>query len=151
MRCRAAFASGLALVVAACAAVPTVTFGPDDAASSSGGGGSFDATTIDSATAEGGSTDGSSRLGSPDSSDGAPLGSEAGTASDGGVGCLPPGSPPGTLCCPNGTACIGPACAICNECACALGLYCCARENGGGKVQGTTCTGMPAAMQCPTN
>ncbi len=143
---RALLAIALAASSLACTALPSVTFVSDDASSGDG------ATSVDSAAPPSDATLGEASA-LPDSSgetDSAPPSDAGPPPSDSGPACPPAGAPAGTLCCANGTPCIGPACSICNECNCAVGLYCCAKENGGGHVQGTICSSAPTSSQCPT-
>ena len=80
-----------------------------------------------------------------DASDDAPS-----STPDAGLACLSAEAPDATQCCPNGNPCIGPACGFCNQCNCGLGDFCCAKESGGGHVQGTECSNAATASQCPT-
>jgi len=136
MSARALLALVLGARVLACEPMPDLTFVEEDAGTEDGAPSAllYDAT----------STEGSAQT-TPDANGDAPS-----STADSAPICPPSGAPVGTQCCPGGTPCIGPACSLCNQCNCAVGEFCCAKENGGGHVQGTTCSSAATAAQCPT-
>ena len=148
MTSRALLWLALGAGVPACAAIPSLTFVPDDGSIADGGA----APLSDATTADGISPVGTPESGSDSTSmDSMPADDSAPAPTDAGSACLPDGAPPAARCCANGTPCIGPACAVtwCSQCSCSAGLYCCAKENGAGKVQSTICSNDPTPAKCP--
>ncbi len=156
MFARAFFALALGAGASACMGLPDVAFYSDDASTGAADGAALfdgaaptlDATTTADATMNDDAPSGADATDSSAIDSG--LDASLDASLDSGLVCPPDGAPPGTQCCPNGVPCIGPACAHCDTCSCAVGLYCCAVENNGGHVQGTTCSNMPTSSQCPT-
>jgi hypothetical protein len=126
LACAAALAA-----LAACEAVPDLTYPPRDAAAESA---PRDAPGADS----------------PVSSDAPDEATPAGDAVDDAPSCtLPPGG--GAMCCPLTTApCVGLACSHCPDCAtaaCQANQFCCAQLKGQGDYKGVICA--PDTRNCP--